>query len=203
MALFVLGVVMLALIFFRFPETLQEERRSKGGLSQTITTFKRLANDRLFIGYALVIGLSSGVMFAYIAGSPFVLQEIFQVFPQMYSIIFAVNAMGLIIASQITGRLAGRIEESRFLAIGLSILLAGGVLLLSFTLMDAGLVPVLIALFLVVSNVGFISSSGMALAMNSQTKNAGSASALLGLKPAVSRLFLCNKRSIHDGFITV
>lgn len=181
MALFVLGVVMIALIFFRFPETLLEERRSKGGLSQTLTTFKRLANDRLFIGYALAIGLSSGAMFAYISGSPFVLQEIFQVSPQMYSIIFAVNAMGLIIASQITGRLAGRIEESRFLVIGLSILLTGGVLLLSFTLIDAGLVPVLIALFLVVSSVGFISSSGMALAMNSQTKNAGSASALLGL----------------------
>lgn len=179
--LFALSLVMLVLLLFRFPETLPEEKRSKGGLIQTLTTFKGLVSDRVFIGYALTMGLSSGVMFAYISGSPFVLQEIFQVSPQMYSVIFGVNAMGLITASQITGRLAGRIEESRFLMLGLSILLTGSVLLLSFTLLNAGLVPILIALFLVVSSVGFINASGMSLAMNSQTRNAGSASALLGL----------------------
>lgn len=179
-ALFGLGILLM-FTAFRLPETLTENRRISGGLRQTITAFKTLTKDRLFIGYALIMGFTNGAMFAYISGSPFVLQEIFRLSPQAFSICFGVNAMGLIIASQITGRLAARYGENRFLLIGLSIQLLGGILLLSFTLLDAELFLILLALFLVVSSCGFINPSGTTLAMESLNGNVGSASALMGL----------------------
>ncbi|MCM3760194.1 multidrug effflux MFS transporter [Alkalihalobacillus oceani] len=177
----VLGVVMFFLITWRLPETLAEESRSTGGFNEAVTIFKRLLKDRLFMSYALIVGLASGGMFSYIAGSPFVLQEMFQVSPQMYSIIFGVNALGLIIASQLTGRFAGRIPEIRFLFLGLLLLVSGGLILSVVILLEAGLVPLLLALFLTVSSIGFINPSGVSLAMKSQGSHAGSASALLGL----------------------
>lgn len=177
----VLGIVMFLFIAWRLPETLAEENRSTGGFNETMTIFKRLLKDRLFMSYALIVGLASGGMFAYISGSPFVLQDIFQVSPQMYSIIFGVNALGLIIASQVTGRFAGRIPEVRFLFIGLLLLVSGGVVLSVVILLEAGLIPLLVALFLTVSSIGFINPSGVSLAMKSQGSHAGSASALLGL----------------------
>ena len=179
-ALFCLGI-MFMVTAFRLPETLPEDQRTTGGLRQTITAFKLLIKDRLFLGYALIMGFTNGAMFAYISGSPFVLQEIFHLSPQAFSICFGVNAMGLIIASQITGRLAARYGESRFLFIGLSMQLIGGILLLCFTLLNAGLFLILLALFLVVSSCGFINPSGTTLAMDSLKGNVGSASALIGL----------------------
>src|SRR5438132_14409570 len=55
------------------PETLPVERRRSGSLADTGRTFRRLAKGSLFVGYALSGGLGFGAMFAYIAGSPFVL----------------------------------------------------------------------------------------------------------------------------------
>src|SRR4051812_18814917 len=48
-SLFIIGVVLLVLITFRFPETLSEQKRTKGGLKQTVTAFQGLIKDRLFI----------------------------------------------------------------------------------------------------------------------------------------------------------
>lgn len=179
-ALCVIGLLIMVAAF-RLPETLPKSERTSGGLRQTITAFKHLIKDRLFLGYALIMGFTSGAMFAYISGSPFVLQEIYHLSPQAFSVCFGVNAMGIIIASQITGRLAARYGESRFLIIGLSMQLLGGVLLLSVTILNAGLFLILLALFLVVSSIGFINPSGTTLAMESLNGNVGSASALIGL----------------------
>nr|WP_275411179.1 multidrug effflux MFS transporter [Bacillus sp. B15-48] len=179
--LFALGAVMLTCIIFIFSETLVKEKRTTGGFGQTLFNFKSLLVDRIFLGYALALGFSAGAMFAYISGSPFVIQEIYELSPQMYSLLFAMNAFGLVVASQLTGRLSPRFGETRFLMIGIIMSFVGGLLLLVFTLIGSGLVPVSLAFFLIVSSTGFINTSSISLAMQSQSKNAGSASALLGL----------------------
>ena len=124
-------------------------------------------------------------MFAYISGSPFVIQNIFGASPQTFSIIFAVNGIGIIIASQTTGRLAGKVKERTMLKIGLGMALFGGTLLAVMLAVDAGLMGVLPALFFVVSSVGIVGTTTFSLAMQSQGKSAGSAAALLGLMPFV------------------
>lgn len=180
-----IGVVMMIAVLFGLPESLPKERRQSGGLTTTWATFRRLLGDRLFIGFCLTQGLVSSAMFAYISGSSFVMQNVFEVSPQMYSLIFAVNGIGIIIASQTTGRLAGRIKEAAMLQFGLALALAGALGLLAAILLGGKLITVLIPLFLVVSCVGIISTSSFSLAMQSQGKAAGSASALLGLIPYI------------------
>ena len=86
----------------------QSGERATGGIKQTFLTFGTLIRDRVFVGYALSQAFVSAAMFAYISGSPFVLQDIFGVSPQMYSLFFAVNGVGIVLFSQITGRLASR-----------------------------------------------------------------------------------------------
>jgi DHA1 family bicyclomycin/chloramphenicol resistance-like MFS transporter len=177
----ILGIVMFAAAFFGLRETLPEKLRSKGGIRNTLSTFGGLLGDRIFMGYALSQGLVFAAMFAYISGSPFVLQEIFHVSPQMFSIFFGINGLGIIIAGQITGRLVGRMGETRLLIGGLAISASGGVLLLIMILTGAGLYAILPPLFLVVSSVGIVSSTGFSLAMQNQSQSAGTASALLGV----------------------
>lgn len=176
-----IGIAMFVVVLLGLRETLSAERRSKGGLRQTLATFRRLLGDRAFMGYALTQGLVTAAMFAYISGSPFVLQNKFGVSPQMYSAFFAVNGLGIIVASQLAGRLAGRVGERRLLLAGLVLAASGAALLLVSALAGGGLALVAPALFAVVSSVGLVSTATFSLAMQNQGQAAGSASALLGL----------------------
>ncbi|WP_071394054.1 multidrug effflux MFS transporter [Bacillus tuaregi] len=195
----VLSILMITMAIFAVRETLPRDNRSTGGVKATFVTFNGLLHDRVFMGYVLTQGFVNASMFAYISGSPFVIQNIFGASAQAFSFIFAINGIGIIIASQITGRLAGRIQESKLLQIGLGMALTGGILLNLMLALDAGLLGVLPALFLVVSSVGVVSTTCFALAMQSQGKTAGSASALLGLMPFILGSIMAPLVGIGDG----
>ncbi|WP_338543502.1 multidrug effflux MFS transporter [Paenibacillus tundrae] len=176
-----IGVLTLLAVIFGLGETLPADRRSSGGLKQTLVTFRQIASNRLFMGYALTQGFVGAGMFAYISGSPFVLQKIYGISPQMFSLCFAINGLGIILASQIAGRLAGKVSETRLLIAGLIVAALGGTSLFIAILAEGNLISILIPLFLVVSSVGLVNTASFALAMANQSKSAGSASALIGV----------------------
>ncbi|MEK4027194.1 MULTISPECIES: multidrug effflux MFS transporter [Bacillaceae] len=181
----IVGAVTFFAVFSGMPETLSVERKSAGGLKQTLLTFKVLMIDKVFMGYCLVQGFVMAAMFAYIAGSPFVLQDFFGLSPQAFSLCFAINGLGIVIATQVTGRLAGRVSESALLKAGLLMALSGSVLMLAMLAIEAHLIAVLIPLIFAVSSVGVVSTTCFSLAMNNKEKTAGSASAFLGLMPYI------------------
>ena len=172
---------MFIVVLFGLTETLPAEKRVKGGIKNTLLTFQKLIVDRSFIGYALSQGLVSATMFAYISGSPFVVQSIYGASPEIFSLIFAINGIGIMIASQVTGRLSVRFRESKLLAFGLAMSVFGSLVLLILLLLQAKLWIIIIPLFFVVSSVGVVNTAGFSLAMQEQGKNAGSAAALLGV----------------------
>ncbi|AKG36697.1 multidrug effflux MFS transporter [Paenibacillus durus] len=184
--LFGAGVIFCLTIWLRLPETLPPDRRSKGGLKETLMTFGKLLRNSKFMGYVLSQSFVFGAMFAYISGSSFVLQNMFGVSPQIYSVIFAVNGLGIIITGQIAGKLSGRIGETRLLVWGLLQCLLGGLLLMYSIVTASGLPLLLIALFAIVSSVGLVGTASFSLAMQDQGDNAGSASAMLGLLPLLT-----------------
>ncbi|GLY82347.1 multidrug effflux MFS transporter [Actinoallomurus iriomotensis] len=163
-------------------ETLPAEQRHTGGLRAAVRTFGELCADRIFMGYALAGGFAFAAMFAYISGSPFVVQNIYGLSPQDYSLIFAVNSLGIVAFGQVSGLLVGRVRLITLLHAGLLVSLAGGVLLLVAVFGGLGLPVVLPALFLVVSAIGLTLPNSTALALTGRPANvAGSASALFGL----------------------
>lgn len=181
----IIGLIMYVAVLIGLPETLPKERKSQGGVKSTLLTFKSLIVDKVFIGYSLTQGFVMAAMFAYISGSPFVLQDIFGLSPQGFSIVFAVNGIGIILATQMTGKLVDKVSETKLLTAGLILAIFGSGLMLIMIITEAGLIPVLIPLFIAIASVGMVSTTSFSLAMQSQEKSAGSASALLGLLPFV------------------
>lgn len=153
-----IGLAMYLAVLLGLPETLPPSRRSKAGIGNTLRTFRRLLTDRSFMGCALAQGFVMAAMFAYISGSPFVLQNVYGISPQTFSLCFAMNGLGIIGASQLAGRLAGRVDEAKLLAAGLGLAAAGGVALLAMLLAHAPLGFVLPPLFFVVASVGIVST---------------------------------------------
>lgn len=182
-ALAMIGLCVLLIVYWGLKETLPVERRSGTGLMNTVSTFRALLQNGKFMGCVLSQGFASMAMFAYIAGFPFVIQNIFGVSPQMFSLLFAVNGLGLIIAGQVTGRVAAAkwISERSLLGIGLALAFCGGLLLLAAIIAGGNLLMISISLFFVVASVGIIQTSSSSLAMQDQAKAAGSAAAFIGL----------------------
>ena len=176
-----IGVPLLAGAAAWLPETLPPAERHRGGLPATLRTFGRLLRDRRFVPYLVAFSLSFSAMFAYISGSSFVLENIYGISPQLYSVVFAVNSAGLILASQLSARLVGRTGPQRLLRAGLIGTAAASVAALAVTLASAGLAPLLACFFLLLTANGFVLPNGIAVAMAEQAGMLGAASALLGL----------------------
>lgn len=180
-----IGFLLFVIVLWRMDETLPEQMRVPGNLSNTLKNFSSLLKDRQFMGYALAQGFIMAGIFAYVAGTPFVYQNIHGVSPQTFSLLFGMNGFALIIGTQTVGRLTGLVSETRFLEIGLFISIAAGVSLFLAVLLNGPLISLVIPLFFFVGSIGVISTSSFSLAMEKQGHIAGSASALLGLLPFV------------------
>ena len=185
---FLLGVIGLLMFLSTacfLPDTLPVEERAESGILAVVKTFSGLLKDKWFLGIALTQGLIMSSMFAYIAGSPFVLQNMYGVTAQQFSLFFALNGVGIITAAQLTGRLSGRIHEVKFLRAGVLMSFAASILLLLTVWNEWPLAVIATALFFMVSSVGLVSPASFSLAMQSQGKSAGSAAAFLGLMPFI------------------
>ncbi|MGQ3381043.1 Bcr/CflA family multidrug efflux MFS transporter [Priestia endophytica] len=180
-----IGAILIFMVSLKLPETLPPEKRVPSNLPQLMSNFGSLFKNREFMGYAFTQGFTTAGIFAYVSGVPFVYQNIYHVSPQQFSLLFGVNGLGLIIGSQLVGRLADRISERTFLKIGLGISIAAGAILLIALLLKAPLIAVAIPIFFFVSSISIIGTTSFALAIESQGHIAGSASALLGLLPFV------------------
>ena len=175
-----IGVPLLVGTLLWLPETLPVESRHRGGLGPTLHTFRRLLSDRSFMPPAVAFSLAFAAMFAYIAGASFVLEDVFGVSPQLFSVVFAVNSAGLIAASQIGGRIVARVGAPALLRRGVFGVALGSIGVLVVTIAHAGLAPLLIGLFVILSSNGLVFPNGTAAALADQEGALGSASALLG-----------------------
>jgi MFS transporter, DHA1 family, multidrug resistance protein len=176
----VIGVLLLLAVAFGLGETLPPARRQRGGLAASLRSFRDLLLNGRFVGYALASGLAFAAGIVYISISPFVLQNIYGVSTQLTGMVFGINALGLVIAAQISGKLVGRVPAQTLLSWGVALLAIGGLALLVVVLIGIGLAGMLPALFVVVASLGLIAPNATALAL-ADTKMAGSAAALLGV----------------------
>src|SRR5262249_46659563 len=149
------GLAQLVGVAVGLPETLPPQRRRTGGLTDTVRTFGRLCRDRVFLGYALCGGLAFAAMFAYISGSPFVLQESYGVSPRGFALAFGTNSLGIVLVGQLNAVLLHRFSPGFLLTAMLGVHLAGAVGVLAAVLSGSHqLFWLLPALFLTVASIG-------------------------------------------------
>ncbi len=176
----ILGLVILVAVLVIFRETLPVDQRTSGGLGQTMRDFRALAGDRVFVGAILNQGFMYAAVFAYLAGSTYVLQDIYGLSPQWYAASFALNNVGGVIAGWLGARLAERWSLTGSLAIGIVLGGIGALGLLLAGLVHVPVWVVIAALFFLASGVLFTSPPATTLALAEYPQMAGTAGSVLG-----------------------
>jgi len=189
------GTACLVGMHFRLPESLAHDDRRPLHFDTIASAYAQLFRDRTFLGASVVCGFSTAGTFAYITSAPFVFISLYRVSTEHFGWLFGSVAAGMVVASQINGRMPHRIPLWQVLRTANLVQLAAAMLLL-FTVLTGigGLAGVYLGVFVYVSAQGFVFPNGSAIAMMRHGKIAGTASALLGtnsfLIAAIAATFL-------------
>jgi DHA1 family bicyclomycin/chloramphenicol resistance-like MFS transporter len=179
-ALTIIGAVMLAGTLWLISETLPAAARQRGGLPATRAAIRVLLADRRYVLHGLAGALGFSALFTYIASSPFVLERIEGLSPQAFSLVFATNGIGILIARQLASRRLDTHGPSQVMRAGLTVQAAGGLGVLASVTLTHGLFPLLALLFIAVASMGAVLPMATALAMDDHPERAGAASGLFG-----------------------
>ncbi len=99
------------------PETHQAARRPVA-LADFCATIARIARHRVFLANLAVGAVAYGGLFAWIAGSPFVLQFVFGFSPLAYAVAYATSCLGFVLGSTLATRLVMRLGLDRTAGLG-------------------------------------------------------------------------------------
>jgi DHA1 family bicyclomycin/chloramphenicol resistance-like MFS transporter len=176
-----LAAVTLVLVYFKLPDG----RPANLSLSllprPIINGFWEVAKVPQFYTYAFAGAIASSGLYAYIAGSPFVFMDLYQVSEKQYGWIFAFVAMGLIGASQVNTILLRKYSSEQIIRVTLFCQsLAGLALVLGTWFHFLGLFSTIFLIWIFLSTQGFAFPNSSALCLAPFSKNAGTASALMG-----------------------
>lgn len=173
--------IITALIYFTLPESHAPDTSISLKPWPILKEYATICTHARFITYALTGAFSFAGLFTYVAGSPIIFMENFQMSPKAYSFTFAFLALGFIGSSQINVILLKKFSsETVFFSALLLQTLTGVIFALGAWAGLFGLEATLVLFFIFLSCAGLTYPNAAALALAPFNKNAGSASAMLG-----------------------
>lgn len=205
--IFVVLAVIGFLIFLAMGRFLHETKGRDTSISlhpkDVMLEYVDVFRNRAFVTYGLVTAAATAGFFAYIAGSAFVYMSLLGFTETEFGLIYGGNVIGLVLSNQVNrillkkhsvARLLRTVAAVQFLLI--IFLAIGGLTGL------AGKAAILCLIFCYLFGFGCITSNAIALALEPFTRNAGSASALLGSLQMVAGALSSGLLSyLHNGTI--
>ncbi|MDW8565803.1 multidrug effflux MFS transporter [Staphylococcus shinii] len=176
----VVSFAILIFAFFKMEET-RDTDLTKLNFPLIFKDFGYLLKKPAFIIPMLLQGLTYVMLFSFSSAAPFITQKIYDMTPQQFSVLFALNGIGLIIMSQLTALLVEYMNRYLLLVLLTLIQILGVVLIIFVLIFHLPLWVLIIAFFLNVCPVTGIGPLSFTLAMESRTGGSGNASSLLGL----------------------
>lgn len=174
------GALAMLSVLVLIPETLPIERRSAAGPRAVLANYRILATDRVFVAVSITGGLVTAGLFAYVSSSTFLLQDAYGMSPQEFSLVFAVNAVGLFLGVQLGAVLARRWGPQWVLVLALSAMVLSAAAVFTFSSLDMGIASFLVPLWFYMAAGGACGPSINVLAMDRHGARAGTAASVLG-----------------------
>ena len=174
------AIIMLVLITYVLPESAKPNHTTSLRPKNILLEYVSILKNREFFIFAIARGFTMGCLLSYVSSAPFIFIEFFGLTEQQFGWVFGSNALGLILGSQIN-RLALKrfslLQITVTTCVALTILTAFG---LGISFVEINFWIVYPFLFTMLFLIGFQNPNVTALSLDPFTKQAGSASALIG-----------------------
>ncbi|MVV51791.1 Bcr/CflA family efflux MFS transporter [Pseudomonas sp. PB120] len=175
------GVIVAAAVALVLEETRDAELRKRSALKQVLHNYVRIFFEKRFLPYVLALCAAQAGFFAYIAGSASVFISEYGLSPTRFSLLFALNALGLVSAALINPWIHHRLGALRsFRLLNIAYVIVLTLLMIYLASGHRDLVVLSAGLFITVALLGSIMPTGSHLALVQQGEYAGTASALMG-----------------------
>lgn len=170
------GIVLMVCSMF-LPETLQPANRIRKSVIKVYGNLFRVFRNSRFTLSVMAEMACFFMFFAYIASSPFIMQQVYHLSPLGYSLCFGLNALMIGVGAAMATRFRSQGTCLRFGGLGM----LAGTLLLAFLLNTAmPLWIVMLAYIYTLICFGLMQPPLTAIALDSERDNVGAASAIFG-----------------------
>jgi DHA1 family bicyclomycin/chloramphenicol resistance-like MFS transporter len=181
LVLLILGALIFLMTIFFLPESYPADKNFSLKPLPILRNFRSVLREPQFVVYMLVYALAFAGLFAYVSGSPLVFMDVFHVDKKTYGWIFAGLSVAFIGLSQFNGLLLRRYSSQQIIRVALTGQVVVALIFLTGSIAGwYGLGYTIVMLFAFLGCLGFTNPNAAALALAPFSKNAGSASALLG-----------------------
>lgn len=176
-----MAILILLASIFKLPESYRPDPNYSLKPKPILNNFLTVLKEPQFLTYALISSITFSGLFAYVSSSPTVFMKIYEVSKTGYGWIFALLSVAFIGSSQLNSLILRWFSSKSIVTRALLAQCVFSLIFLVFALNDwLSLYSTIgfIALFL--ACLGFINPNAAALSLAPFSKNAGSASALMG-----------------------
>lgn len=142
-------------------------------------------SDGAFRRATLVGAMTYAGVYAYVAASPLLLQQVYGLSAGAYALVFLLNSLGLVLGVQLSARYAERVSAARVLGgfTTVTVMAAGAILPLQWA--GTGLGGLTVCLWAFVTGCGGCFSAAAAAALGNQREQSGTAASLYGFSTFV------------------
>jgi len=176
------GVLILLLVFFFLPETIQFKSKDKLSGTLILKNYSFVVKNKTFSLYAIGGSFANSVIFAFVAASPAIFMGYYGVAPKQFGLLYGVSAAGALAGNYLNGVLVKKIHFKKMMVIGslLLFLLTSGFTVAAYWVHHLSFEWVVVALFFILLSVGLIYPNTVTSALAPFKKLSGSASAMNG-----------------------
>ncbi len=173
--LLIVGILLL-LLSLNLRESLAKRNRLQSSILSTFTKYKSLASNKTYLIHFSIYMFSMVTLFAYISSSTFILQEVYNLNSLVFSLFFALNALGIGGGCALAGHMHGKSS----LKFGALTMMTGTAISVFALVVFHSVVLVELSFFIIMWGFGLLQPISTAIALDSGRDNAGVASAALG-----------------------
>ena len=196
------GIVLFSIVALRLGESAPRRAGATLTLRATLSSYARVLRHPVSLGYALVVALNFGCLFAYVSGSSLVLIGLLGVSRRVYGGLFACSSLGLMIGAFGSARLSRRgVPPARLITIGETAIVGTALLLATLTVAGGLRVSLLVPLVVIgFVGHGLVRPNAAQGALEPMPDIAGVASAVLsGLQMVTGALASATVAVLFDG----
>lgn len=176
-----MGFSVLAAVKFALPSQYKPDTSISLKPKPILNNFLKVLKEPQFYTFAFTGAVAFAGLFTYVASSPIIFMDIYKVDEKTYGWIFALLSVSFIGCSQINSIILKRFRGQQIIRTALiTQLLIGTIFLIGVMYGLFNLYGIILLFFLHLGCLGFINPNTAGLALAPFSKNAGSASAMMG-----------------------